>query len=59
MKRISYRGKHFTLPTFSSEGLDIAPRASAPEPLALGDYEEQILTDMNGVWDLTKFKQTR
>lgn len=54
--RLSYRGKHFTLPEFSSEGFTIAPRSA---DWAQIDAGSPILEDLGSIWDVSRFQVAR
>jgi hypothetical protein len=56
MNNVGYRGKHFTVPSLSSDGLEIVADASKN---TVKIEDNPILTDLNSIWDLNKFMTPR
>jgi hypothetical protein len=56
-EKLSYRGKHYTVPVLSSEGLHIVPDAQAKLPAIPQD--SPVIQDLNTVWDTKKFLTPR
>jgi hypothetical protein len=56
MDRISYRGKHFTLPQLSDTGTCFVGR---PGHAPAVDPAHPIIANLNGIWDLAQFQVAR
>lgn len=57
VRKLEYRGKHFTLPQLSKEGVCISPEAKASKEHI--DRESSVVKDLNSIWDLKKFLEPR
>ena len=58
-KALAYRGKHFTLPQHSKEGVEIIADASKNAAPIPSPQESAIIADLNTIWDLKKFLTPR
>lgn len=56
-EKISYRGKHFTIPKLSHSGFFLEPNPE--EDRTVIPYENPIIQNLNKVWDLKNFKIPR
>ncbi len=54
---LGYRGKKFTLPELSKEGLHLVPNPDAKVPEI--PRQSPIISDLNSIWDLERFKVAR
>lgn len=53
IEQFSYRGKHFTVPELSGDGLYLRPNQNAQIPAI--PLDSPIIQDLNSIWDLQKF----
>ncbi len=58
-ERIEYRGKHYTVPKLSPQGMVIEPQEKAELQNEEPDASSPIIQKLNSVWDLDNFRVIR